>query len=284
MKRSVVGFSQEKLIGLGLDYTHAAVLDWFVCYRDTSKAPATVMDGCVWYVVLASQVEADLPILGLKRRAIQARMADLVKAGVFASAKFGAATCYRLSDAYSGLVDDDDVPRQGAHDGAHLDGEAGSDAGAHEDAQVRTEMPECARGCASAHGGAQSRTVARTSDPSPKKESFNPLPEENYPHSSKEELPPRAVPQAKKFTPPSVDEVGSYCSERQNGVDPQSFVDFYASKGWVVGKSPMKDWKAAVRTWERRDGRDRAKPKVDQRDLGSAAQWDAYKEAENAVR
>ena len=54
-----------------------------------------------------------------------------------------------------------------------------------------------------------------------------------------------------RFTPPSVDDVQEYCRERNNGVDAQRFVDFYAAKGWVVGKSPMKDWKAAVRTWER---------------------------------
>lgn len=54
----------------------------------------------------------------------------------------------------------------------------------------------------------------------------------------------------KVFVPPTVDEVRAYCTDRKNGIDPQSFVDFYSSKGWVVGKSPMKDWKAAVRTWE----------------------------------
>lgn len=55
----------------------------------------------------------------------------------------------------------------------------------------------------------------------------------------------------KIFVPPSVDEVRVYCLERRNGIDPEAFVDFYASKGWLVGKTPMKDWKAAVRTWER---------------------------------
>ena len=54
----------------------------------------------------------------------------------------------------------------------------------------------------------------------------------------------------KVFVPPTVEEVRAYCTGRKNGIDPQSFVDFYSSKGWVVGKSPMKDWKAAVRTWE----------------------------------
>lgn len=54
-----------------------------------------------------------------------------------------------------------------------------------------------------------------------------------------------------RFTPPSVDEVRGYCEERKNGIDAQAFVDFYESKGWFVGKNKMKDWKAAVRTWER---------------------------------
>ena len=60
-------------------------------------------------------------------------------------------------------------------------------------------------------------------------------------------------PRAPRFSPPSVDEVSAYCEERSNGVDAQTFCDFYASKGWKVGNSPMKDWKAAVRSWERRE-------------------------------
>lgn len=56
----------------------------------------------------------------------------------------------------------------------------------------------------------------------------------------------------KTFIPPTVDEVSAYCKERENGIDPQRFVDSNTSKGWVIGKSrtPMKDWKAAIRTWE----------------------------------
>lgn len=56
-----------------------------------------------------------------------------------------------------------------------------------------------------------------------------------------------------RFTPPTVEDVREYCLERCNQVDPERFVDFYASKGWKVGNQPMKDWKAAVRTWERSD-------------------------------
>ncbi|MBS6510384.1 MAG: helix-turn-helix domain-containing protein [Clostridiales bacterium] len=55
----------------------------------------------------------------------------------------------------------------------------------------------------------------------------------------------------KKFTPPAVDEVAAYCLERKNSVDAQKFVDYYTANGWMVGKNKMRDWKAAVRTWER---------------------------------
>lgn len=55
----------------------------------------------------------------------------------------------------------------------------------------------------------------------------------------------------KRFSKPTVEEVAAYCQERNNNVDPQRFWNFYEAKGWKIGKSPMKDWKACVRTWEK---------------------------------
>lgn len=52
---------------------------------------------------------------------------------------------------------------------------------------------------------------------------------------------------------PTVDEVAAYCQERGNHVDAGRFVDYYEANGWRIGKNPMKDWKAAVRTWERNE-------------------------------
>lgn len=57
--------------------------------------------------------------------------------------------------------------------------------------------------------------------------------------------------QAKRFKKPTAEEIQAYCDERGNGLNGQQIFDFYQAKGWVIGKSPMKDWKAAVRTWER---------------------------------
>ena len=55
----------------------------------------------------------------------------------------------------------------------------------------------------------------------------------------------------KRFNPPSLEDVKAYCIERKNNVDPNKFIDYYESNGWMVGKNKMKDWKAAVRTWEK---------------------------------
>jgi len=55
------------------------------------------------------------------------------------------------------------------------------------------------------------------------------------------------------FVRPSVEEVRAYCVERGNRIDAEAFVDFYESKGWKIGTNPMKDWRACVRTWERRE-------------------------------
>ena len=57
-----------------------------------------------------------------------------------------------------------------------------------------------------------------------------------------------------RFAPPTPEDVAAFCRERGNSIDPVKFCAFYQSKGWKVGKNPMKDWRAAVITWERDDG------------------------------
>lgn len=54
----------------------------------------------------------------------------------------------------------------------------------------------------------------------------------------------------KVFVPPTLDEIKTYCLERKNNVNADKWLSFYESKGWMVGKNKMKDWKAAIRTWE----------------------------------
>lgn len=76
----------------------------------------------------------------------------------------------------------------------------------------------------------------------------------------------------KRFTAPTLEEVSEYCKERNNSVDPQRWFDYYSSNGWMVGRNKMKDWKAAVRTWERNNFSD-SKPKQSYRP-NDESEWD----------
>ena len=78
------------------------------------------------------------------------------------------------------------------------------------------------------------------------------------PTPSPERSTPQPPSELSRFTPPTVEEVREYCIERNNGVDPAMFVDFYISKGWKIGNNKMKDWRAAVRTWEAKQREDNA--------------------------
>lgn len=64
-----------------------------------------------------------------------------------------------------------------------------------------------------------------------------------------------------RFQKPSLEDVEAYCAERSNGIEASRFLDFYEANGWMVGKSRMKDWRAAVRNWERRE-HDRGEPRA----------------------
>lgn len=68
---------------------------------------------------------------------------------------------------------------------------------------------------------------------------------------TKTEIKEKNIKKENRFVKPSLDEIKAYCIERGNNVNPAKFFDFYESKGWKVGKNPMKNWQASVRTWER---------------------------------
>lgn len=101
-------------------------------------------------------------------------------------------------------------------------------------------MMVCARGGSSVQGGvAVCKGVVAESNP------------ENKNINIYNTLSNARTREAKIFRKPTADEVAEYCKARGNNIDPQGFVDHYESNGWLVGRNPMKDWKAAVRTWER---------------------------------
>lgn len=70
----------------------------------------------------------------------------------------------------------------------------------------------------------------------------------------KETTPNGVEKKSERFSAPTLEEVKAYCLERKNGVDAERWYNYYSANGWMVGKNHMKDWKAAVRTWEKESG------------------------------
>ena len=102
-------------------------------------------------------------------------------------------------------------------------------------------------------------------------EQTNELNKQNITNKQTADKPPR---RAQRFHPPTIEEVSSYCRERGSGIDPQRFFDYYVSNGWRVGKNPMKDWKAAVRNWERGQSTDARRSANNRGDRGESTERD----------
>ena len=97
------------------------------------------------------------------------------------------------------------------------------------------------------------------------------------PAETKSDEPPKEP--KKNFEKPTVEEIAAYCAERKNEVDAQAFFDFYESKGWKVGAVKMRDWRASVRTWEKRDAEEkkaRSRSKTIWNDGTTDADTEAY--------
>lgn len=113
-----------------------------------------------------------------------------------------------------------------------------------------------AGGIAKANAIRKNQTVANLANATQKKQTVANLADSDNEYDN--DLKENTLKSVKeKFRPPTADEVRAYCNDRGNSVDPQAFVDFYESKGWMIGKNRMKDWKAAVRTWERSETKTR---------------------------
>lgn len=109
-----------------------------------------------------------------------------------------------------------------------------------------------------AHKGNQYTNAPKAESPQvPEKETPAEVPAEGT--ETAKPAPKAEKPKAPQFVKPTVEEIDGYCKERRNGLDAQQFFDFYESKGWKVGAVKMKDWRACVRTWEKRHADERHK-------------------------
>lgn len=108
-------------------------------------------------------------------------------------------------------------------------------------------------------GNSRKYILGTTMDPERNKNGTMLVPQHNITKLNKTEpiqtegKPADKPPARHHFSPPTVEEVRAYCDEKKYSIDPQHFVDYYTSNGWKVGKNPMKDWEAAVRSWSRKE-------------------------------
>lgn len=107
----------------------------------------------------------------------------------------------------------------------------------------------------------KNRSITDESNKKVKKENNISITYDKHMVNENENINENIIKDESKKIPPKIEDVILYCKERNNGVDPDRWFNFYSAKGWLIGKAKMKDWKAAVRTWENKSN-ERQKPKL----------------------
>lgn len=228
MKYTVMGFSQKAVIdlnaaGLKIDVADLAILRWLVDFSHTEKMVKVFENERVYYWVNYQSVLDDLPILNIGRRMLSNRMQKMVDAGILCSSlkkTGGTFTYYGFGPVFEKLISQDfDMGVNEFTEGCQK----------NDTPPVNGLTPPLSRNLQPKYPS--------TKDQSTKNQSTI---------DNGRKRPPA------RFVPPTLEEVRAYCHERKNTVDPERFHDYYSANGWVQGKGkPIKDWKAAVRTWER---------------------------------
>lgn len=271
MKYTIFGLSQKRLLELNLNTEDALVLDWFVTFQGSGRMRSMTFDGVAWYWVNYGGVLEDIPIAGGSEKTISRRFLKLEAAGVLEHITIregGTFSCYRLNEKiYTSLITD--TPDTSEKAWTNLsdpktklsEGSQGK-VGIPEDKTVQGET-------FLSDGETEMGDGVRQNCPTPSDKSVRPkdsltrithLPEELRETPIAPTGGTAAVKTSKpKFVKPTVEEIAAYCTQRNNGIDADEFFDANEAKGWLVGttKTPMVDWQATVRTWERKRKQDK---------------------------
>ncbi len=251
MTFSVLGFSQRRLVELGLSMDEAMVLRWFVDYLSSGKMRVIQFGGHTWYWVNFSGVLESLPIIGGSAKTVSRRFEKLEAAGVLEHYTFregGVFSCYRINAVvYESLIDD--IQQQKKAMLAKVDTETPELFAT--DITPSEPVEECwtnEQGGETELSNGETELSNRWTDLSEQK---NSLSDQSIKLTKKPPVSPNRGKRS-RFVKPSVDEIRAYCESRNNGIDAQQFYDANEATGWVVGRTckPMKDWQATIRVWE----------------------------------
>lgn len=247
MKYTIEGFSQEyaltlqkeveqdgKIKMIRVDCTDLLILRWYVDFYP--RMMKTEIDGVQYAWVNYKELLNDMPILNMGRHSLAARLQKLVEFEVLKHITVktnGTFSYYGFGKNYTKLLESE--RKQGIQQTGH---------GVQQTVQGIQQT---------GHPLYSKLDTPYTVNCTPNNSStiYNSSTKDDYVCSADKPQTAPAAPKVKRFIKPTLEEVKAYCTERRNNVDAQHFIDYYESNGWKVGKNTMKDWKAAVRTWER---------------------------------
>lgn len=218
MKFSIHGFYQPRAVELGLTNDDLLVLRWFVDFAGTNKMKTIIESDGIYYWINYATILEDLPVLNISKVTLKRKHFDkLCETQVLKHKHIkqgGSFSYYAYGINYDTLVYlQDNTPS------TNLDYPSTKlDKGYDENVQT-------------------------------------PSTNLDYPYDENVQTKINLLNNSSinnKFIKPTLEEVNQYCLERNNNIDAEQFIDYYNSNGWKVGKNSMKDWKAAIRTWEKR--------------------------------
>lgn len=244
MKHSI-HVNQKQAVELGItNINQAHILDLLT--GASTWATPEIVDGQVYYWVSRQRISAELPLLNLKADTIYRHLKSLDEIGLIEYIKKGKKDCMRLT------------PKGRSYYVGNKSELPMSEINPNNDENSDLD-PNHYVGNESENYSDLNPTDPTTSNISLKDD-----------QSSKT--------REKKFIKPTVDEISDYCHSRKNQINPQQFFDYYESIGWMVGRAAMKDWQAAVRTWEQREGKANETHQQGNQLRGAAAQSAAFHE------
>lgn len=220
MKFSIHGFYQPRAVELGLTNDDLLVLRWFVDFAGTNKMKTIIETDGIYYWINYATILEDLPVLNISKVTLKRKHFDkLCEAKVLKHKHIkqgGSFSYYAYGINYDTLVYlQDNTP------------------------STNSDYP------------------STNSDKGYDKNIQTPSTNLDYPYDENVQTKINLLNNPStnnKFKKPLLEEVQQYCNERNNNINAEQFIDYYEANGWKVGKNPMKDWKAAIRTWEKRNG------------------------------
>lgn len=232
MKYTIHGFSQQEAVkfkktvfdknnkekDIKIDCTDLLILRWFVDFYP--KMMKVEIDGVQYAWLQYQKILQDLPLLDIKKQALFDRLQKLCEFKILNHKTVkvnGTFSYYGFGEMYGALID--------------------------------TECSQIQEGEYSTNEGVCSQPIK--GEYSTNEQINNSIKDTSFKNNNFDKDNMGETQKRKRFVPPTREEVQSYCLERKNNVDAERFIDYYTANGWYVGKNKMKDWKAAVRTWEK---------------------------------